>query len=245
MTNANSARTKVWGRTTAVLLGLLLALSACRHVPHHRHDSGDPDVRLASALQQLDEARASGTNNNVLMSDQRVIIDSDAARHKIEQLALEFPRHGPTLLVNAELAFKGNQIERAQSFLDRLLALEPDNVFGGIYRARVALHEGNVPLARRVLQEQLEMNPDSPHLHEVLASVYFFSGDMAAADKELVAAGRLGSAEWRVAYHRGLIAEKLGDVEGARRLLRRSSELNPDDPKSRARLIGLEPIDSK
>lgn len=241
MSDIETARRPFRGRLTVALLGALLALSACRHVPHNRHDSGDPDVRLAAALEQLDEARSQGENNNVLRSDQRVIVDSDASRYRIRQLALEFPNHGPTLLVNAELAFEAGDMASAQGYLDRLLTLEPDNVFGGIYRARIALNEGNIPLARDVMERQLEMNPDSPHLHEVMASVHFFSGDLTAADKSLVTAGRLGSAEWRVAYHRGLIAEKRGDVEGARRLLRRSSELNPDDPRSRARLIGLEP----
>lgn len=242
MTHRKSMRTGLRLAAAVLVAGSALALGACSQVPHHRHDSGDPDVRLATALRELDLARSTGKNNNVVRDHERVIVDSNAAKDRIEQLALEFPTHGPTLLVNANLAFEAHDTVKAQQHLDRLLELEPDNVFAGILRAQICLQEGNLPLAKRIIENQIEIAPDSPHLHETMASIHFFAGDLDAAEKSLARAEHLGRDEWSIAYHRGLIAERRGDVAGARAQFRKASDLNPSHIASRAHLIGLEPI---
>ncbi len=229
---------------TRIVLALapcaLALLAGCAHVPVDRHSGADPDRHLADILADLDAARAAGRNNGAIMADERVIVDSGAVRARLEQLALEYPRHAPTLLACAQLAFEAGEFERAQSFADRVLQLQPDNVFAGILRARVALHDGNLALARRTLERQLTMAPDSPYLYEVLAGVYFLDGDMANTDQALRRAEALGGEEWRIAYHRGLLAERKGQQAEALRLFQRSAELNPDFYPAAAHATALE-----
>lgn len=221
-------------------LGLTFVLAACQHVPTEKHSTGSPDERLAMALERLDTARAAGRNNNTVMSDERVIVDPDTVRKDIEALAFEFPRHVPTLLTNAELAFEGGEHEKAQAYCDRILRLQPENVYAGIMRARIALHDGNVPFARRTLQRQLEMSPESPFIYEVLAGVEFLDGRLAEASTALDNAEALGGEPWRIAYHRGLISERRGERAAAADHYRACLVLRPDYEPARAHLALLE-----
>jgi Flp pilus assembly protein TadD len=75
-----------------------------------------------------------------------------------------------------------------------------------------------------------------------MASIHFFGGELDAAEKALARAEHLGRDQWSIAYHRGLIAERRGDVGAARVQFRKANELNPAHIASRAHLIGLEPI---
>lgn len=224
----------------ALTLGLAFALSACQHVPREDHSTGSPDERLAKALERLDMAREVGRNNNTVMKHESVIVDPDTVKADIERLAFVFPRHEPTLLVNANMAFEAKEYEKAQAFCDRILRDQPENVFAGIIRARIALHDGNVPYARRVLERQLELAPESPFLYEVLAGVEYLDGRLAESETALDHAEALGGSEWRIAYHRGLLAERRDDALGAAGFFRHCLELKPDHEPARAHLALLE-----
>jgi tetratricopeptide (TPR) repeat protein len=221
-------------------LALLVVLAACQHVPIDKYATGSPDQRLAYALERLDAARAVGRNNNTIMDEERVIVDPETVKVEIETLAFEFPRHVPILLTNAELAFEASEYEKSQAYCDRILRMQPDNVFAGIIRARIALVDGNVPYARRVLQRQLEYAPESPFIYEVLAGVEFLDGRFAESAKALDHAEALGGEAWRIAYHRGLISERLGQREDAARHFRGCLEIKPQYERARAHLALLE-----
>lgn len=234
-------RTRVGFRAASFVLATGFALAACAHAPHARTESADADARLASALADIDKAQESGMNNGAILKDESVVVDSGAARLHLEQIALEFPKHVPTLLMCAQLAFDANDTERAAAYADRVLALQPDNNFAGIIRSRCALADGNVPKAREVLRRQVVATPDSCYLHETLAGVEYFGGDLAASEKELQLAERFGAEPWRIAFARGLIAEKRGATAEAKKQYELASKLCPKAESPKSRLNGVSP----
>jgi Flp pilus assembly protein TadD len=234
-------RTAAVARASALLLAVTLFAGACAHADHPRHDSADPDVKLARLLDDMDKARACGRNNGAVMSDQEVVVDSGAVKLSIEQLSLEFPNHVPTLVVCAQMCYEGGENDRATAYADRALALQPENNFAAIVRAQAAMKDGNLPLARKVIERQIPLTPESPYLHEVLASVCYYSGDFPGATRELATAERLGSEKWRVAYLRGLVAEKTGNVSEARKQYTAARDMMPTFELATARLTALPP----
>jgi tetratricopeptide (TPR) repeat protein len=232
-------------RTGALALSLSLlgafALSACAHAPHARHDSADADARLAAALKEWDQAHASGMNNGAVYDNEEVVVDSGAAKLHVEQVALEFPRHVPTLVMCAQLTFQAGETEKAAAYADRALALQADNNFAGIIRAQAALSDGNVPKAREVIKRQLSLTPDSCYLHEVMAGIEYYAADVDACQREVGLAERYGSDPWRIAYHRGLIAEKRGNTAEAKQQFEKSAQLCPTADFAKSRLNGIVP----
>lgn len=236
-----------WARTgtvrgAAVVLSSALLLAACSHVPHPRHDSADADAKLQAALAEWDEAHSHGMNSGAVYENQTMIVDNEATRLRFEQLALESPRHVPTLLMCAQSAFEAGEMEKAAAYCDRILDLQPDNNFAGILRAQTALSDGNIPLAREVTKSQLARSPDSCYLHEVLAGIEYYAGDLASAEREIASAERLGSEGWRIAYQRGLIAEKRGNTADARKFYERATQLRPNYGAAKDRIEGLPPV---
>lgn len=228
-----------------VCAAIAAATAGCRLVPHERHSTGDPDARLAAALAQLDRARDDGMNNNTVIEDESVTVAPETARLRIEHLSLEFPHHVPTLTMCAMLAFEASEFEKAGSYADRVLALQPENNFAAIIRARVALQEGNLPRAKQILEREIRMTPESPFLHETLASVHYYSDDLDAAEKELRLAAAHGSDAARIAYLRGLIAEKRGSTADAKKLYSEAIRLQPDFEPAQSHLLGLDPSPAK
>lgn len=228
-------------RTLASAAALLaLALPACSsRVLHERHGEIDPDLRLAELLDQLGSARERGPNRLALLEHEQVIADSGHLRNDLERLAVEFPWHAPTLFANAVLSHQLRDDVRAATFLDRILDLGGRQPEAAELRARIALESGNLAYAQRLLGEQVALAPDAPELREVRAAAEWLAGDFAAAERELAAAAALGAPEWRVAYHRGLLAEQQGDRAAALRWYEHAVAANPDCAEAAARRRAL------
>lgn len=222
------------------LLGAF-GLAACAHAPHARHDSADADARLAAALKEWDQAHSTGMNNGAVYDKEQVVVDSGAAKLHVEQISLEYPRHVPTLVMCAQLCYQTGEFEKAAAYADRALALQADNNFAGIIRAQAALADGNIPKAREVVRRQLALTPDSCYLHEVMAGIEFYSGDIEACEREVGLAERYGSDPWRIAYHRGLVAEKRGNEAEAKKQYEKSAQLCPTSEFARSRMNGIAP----
>jgi Tfp pilus assembly protein PilF len=222
------------------VLLLALACGACSSMaPGPRGESTDPDVRLAKVLDELARARRSGPDNGANLDREIVIVDSGAIQNDLQHLTLEFPMHAPTLLANAVVAWEAHDPARSQAYLDRVLAIDGANIDAVLLRVRIAVAEGNVPFARRLLDRHVRQSPDSAELRETLASVLYLQDDYVAAAAALVVAERLGAPDWRVHFNRGLIAEAAGETEEARRLYSRAFAENPSCSAAKARAAGL------
>jgi Tfp pilus assembly protein PilF len=218
--------------------GLAAALSAgaCASAPLVRQDCYNADAQLASVLQPLEALRASGCENG--LGPGRAS-ECERLRRELERLLVVCPGHARTLMANAVMAYEEHRPQKAQLFLDEILAQpgrDPDAV---ALRARIAVDEGNVPFARRLLQQQIALSPDNAGLHETLAAALFLDHQLDDARRELTTAGSLGAPRWRIAYHLGLVAEVAGQFDEARRHYQESLEARPGWATAQARLNGL------
>lgn len=191
-------------RLTILTLSLYTGacLSAAR--PLQRQECIEPDARLSQLLPQYELLRATGCT-----------AECGNLRREIERLVVVCPTHAPTLMANAVLAYDDKQVAAAQQLLDILLGQSGSHADAAALRARIALEEGNVPFALRLLQDRIKLAPDHAGLREAYGAALYLSRQYAAATRELNAAGAFGAPSWRVAYHLGLIDEAEGRLEAA------------------------------
>lgn len=219
----------------ALAATLLLALGGCRGPGEgYRSDVADPDERLAHLL-DLYESNATHVGNE----RGPTLVDPGRIQNELERLAFEYPRHVPTLLANAVIAFDARQPEKAQNYLDQVLRVQQIHPDAAMLRARIALDQGNRESARRLLENQVRYTPDHAGLRETLAAVLVFQGETDAAMVQLEQASRLGAPLWRVQYHRGWIEERQGRIEAARTYYEHALELEPSSREVAQRLDGL------
>jgi predicted Zn-dependent protease len=192
-----------------------------------------PDLQLARIINSVDALDAScGPNASGEPSCDRI-------RQELGRLALVCADHEPTLFANAVLAYDVRRPADAQQYLDLILSKPGSHPDAAVLRARIATEEGNLPYARRMLEQQIRMLPDHPGLHETLGGILYFQKEWPTATRELTAAGMLGSPRWRIAYHLGLIEEAQGHTDNARRLYAEAVQENPQFSAARSRLVGL------
>jgi len=160
-------------------------------------------------------------------------------REEIDDLAARCPRHSPTLFASAVLAYAAGDREGAARGLDAALASEPSHVGASVLRSRIAIEEGNLPLARRLVERANHLRPAEAPLREAHAATLYLSGRLADASAALDAAERLGAPAWRIAFNRGLVAEASGSVADAEAQYRKSLEARPSFDAARQRLVGL------
>ncbi len=220
-------------RLVAVLLGLGLGLVSCLTPPPHR--VGSPDQELKELLESLQWVRGGSFEKETSASaPDRQADDERQILAEIRRQSLVFPRHIPTLVANASLSYEQKDFVGAQRYLDQALSLDSSNVGALLLRVRIAAESGNLPYAKRKLEEQLLLQPGNPDLREAYAGILFLHGEHDAALTQLEMTERLREPEqgaWTTTYHRGLIAETQGDLESAGEYYRLSSEENPDfDP---------------
>ena len=231
-----AVRTRSW-RVAPLLLIALLFGCASDLKPGQTKD--DPQVKLAKLLDEWRKVRDGG--GTCASGGRRYpYIDCGRIQAGIERLVLEFPTHPEVLLVNAVVAFQTAQPDKAESYLDDLLEQEPRESGAVVLRSRLAIQKGNLPRARRLLDQQILLRPDAADVREAMASVHYLERDFDLAWRELAIAERLGAPTWRIAFNRGLLEEAEGRIEAAISHFRITVEENPEYEPARSRLLGLE-----
>ena len=191
--------------------------------PLSRQQCDNPDVKLAAVVRPLEEQRAKGCEPLVPNGPG----SCDELRRDLERLLMVCPGHAPTLMANAVLAYDDRRPAKAQQLLDQLLSQTPSDPDAAVLRARIAIEDGNMPFARRLLAQQIRFTPDHAVLHETFGATLYLAREWAEARRELVTAGALGAPAWRIAYHLGLVEEGSGRPEEARRYYAEALEGNP------------------
>lgn len=211
----------------------LLFVAGCATAPVVRQQCYNPDAQLAQALRSLEAARAEGCD-----TAQR---GAECERHRRElaRLTVVCPAHAPILLANAVLAYDEQRRTESQQLLDLILAQSRPVPDAAVLRARIAIEEGNVPFARRLMEQQIRLVPDHAGLHETYASALYLEGRLPDAVTQLTMAGMLGAPRWRIAYHLGLIEEASGRTEAASTLYAEALQQNPGWAPAESRLKAL------
>lgn len=216
-------------RRLHLLLVLSLSTAACaRRAPALAVDCVDPDAQLARLMATYRALPPTGCG-----------AECDAVRRDIERLGLSCPAHVPTMEANATFAFEDGQTVAAQQLLDLVLARPGSHAEAAVLRARIAVEEGNLPFAARLVAEQLTLAPAHPGLHELAGAVAYFERRYEPAEASLRLAAKLGAPAWRVAYHLGLIREAQDRVEDAMRFYAEALAGNPGWAVAEARLAAL------
>jgi tetratricopeptide (TPR) repeat protein len=200
-----------------------------------RQVCSNPDAQLARVLQPLEDLRAKGCDDGA----NRGASECEQLRREIERLSLVCPGHVPTLMANAVIAYDEHRPAQSQQFLDQILSRAQSHPDAAILRARIAIEEGNLPFARRLLEQQINLAPDHAGLHETYGAVLYLGGQLLEARHELTTASALGAPRWRIAYHLGLIEESAGRVDDALRYYAEALEGNPGWTLAQARLNAL------
>jgi len=225
-------------QTTSHLIAALalFAGAACSTTTFgHRDPDCNPDSRLAKLMAHYQDCRAGHIPDG---QDGQVLFDCDRVPTEIAHLLLEFPNHAPTLMANAVIAYDAHDPAQAEHYLDRVLAAEPIHPEAAILKSRIGIETGNLPSAKRLLEEQVHLSPDHAGLRESYSAVLYLSGDLRDASTQLDAAERLGAPPWRIAFNRGLIAEKAGDGKKAEQQYEAAVAANPEFKPAQSRLAG-------
>ena len=220
----------------AALAGGLVAGACATDAPLRHQECYNADAQLASLLQPLEALRAKGCDAGVA---QRGTSECDRLRREIERLAVVCPGHVPTLMANAVIAYDEHRPEQSQQFLDQILATSRSYPDAAVLRARIAIEEGNLPFARRLLEQHIKLVPDHAGLHETYAATLYLERQLPEARRELTTAGALGAPRWRIAYHLGLVEEASGRLDEARRYYSEALAANPGWAPAQSRLNGL------
>jgi len=220
--------------TILLALAALLVTSCATSSFGHRDENCSPDDRLDGLLSAYEEGRSNGIN-----SSGNLLVDCDRARNGVERLALEFPGHARTLMAAGTLSYEAGEPEKAQNYLDMVFRLQPGHPDAGVLRSRIAIDDGNLQLARRLLDMQIQYTPDHAGLREALSSVQYMMGDWDGARASIESASRLGAPPWRVAYHRGLVAEAAGQSSEAQTQYQACIDANPSFSAAKSRLSGM------
>ena len=199
----------------------------------------DPTVRVTKLLDEWLRVHDGG-GSCASGGRKYPFVDCGRIQAAIVSLGLEFPTNPEVLLVNAVIAYETHQPEKAESYLDALLEQESTEPGVAVLRSRLALDQGNLPHARRLLNEQVNLTPDAADLREALAAVHYLSGDLPSARRQLLIAERLGAPAWRVAFNRGLLEEAEGKTNAAIEYYQIALDENPDYQPAQSRLRGLE-----
>lgn len=222
------------------LLATLTLALGCRTAPRTADaNPHDPRTQLATLLSAWQTAHRDGGTCEQKRPDETPLVDCEQLRKQIERLAIAFPNDPDVLLANAVVAFEAGRREEAEKDLDALRRIAPIQPEATLLRARIAIADGNLRLARRMLDEQIELTPDHAGLHELSSSVLYLEERYDDAGFELELAARLGAPAWRVAYHRGLIFEATGRLAEAENAYRVCLELEPDFAPAGSRLRAL------
>jgi len=222
-------------RLRALLLAALLTGACATRSPLVRQECYNPDAQLARVLKPLEALRATGC-----------VATSTSSTSECDRLALEIGRlgvvcagHAPTLMANAVLAYDDARPAVAQQWLDTLLSTPGAHADAAVLRARIAIEEGNVRFAQRLVDQQLRLTPDHAGLYELQAAALYLDHRLPEARHALTVAQTLGAPAWRVAYHLGLIEEGSGQREAAAHYYTQALEGHPGWPLAESRLKAL------
>ena len=231
---------------------LLLATSSClTNSVGYREQCMDPDVRLARLLEDYDRSKDPAgpycgcwpdwdANDWKPCPDSgHILVDPDRVWNRIEELAFEFPRHEPTLLANAMIAYEEGERIKSQRYLDQILSLVKVHPDAAVLRSRLAVEDGNLKTARKLLDDHIRHVPNHAGLHEALAGIHFLEGMYEDAQSEIAVAEELGAPTWRMAFNLGLIAETQGELRQAAEFYQSAYDLNPQMETALARLQGV------
>lgn len=215
-----------------LLLLLLLLFTSCQLTQDLEQDPRTHDQRLRELINDLEDIRM-GRGGELGRREREV-------REEIDRLYYEDPTHVDTAWILGVLAFEDRDLERATWYLDSALRRYPSHARAAETRIRLALEQGSLGFAQRLVERSIMLAPHDAGLREAQALSLYLAEEWREAGRALDEAERLGSPAWRIAFNRGLVAEGLGSKREAGAAYQNAIELRDGDyPRAADRLRGL------
>ncbi len=159
--------------------------------------------------------------------------DTVKAKEKFEQVIMLDPDLVPAYLALGALYLQDGQPAAATRMTEEVLSREPTNVRAMQIRYGAARAAGDVEGAQAALAALAAADPQWAATGLYQQAVDLFNTDKAAEAKGLLEQVLTSNPDHaRAHYTMGLVLLNQGDVDGAKRHLRRFLELTPDDPEA-------------
>lgn len=172
--------------STAATVAILVAGCATRPTLIQQRQCYDADAQLGEVLRELETRRANGCEAGGGAACLR-------ARAAVERQLTVCQAHAPTMMANAVLAYDEGRPVIAQQLLDQILSQARTDPDAAVLRSQIAIEEGNLPFARRLLEQHLKLVPDHAGLHEAYGALLYLVGQMADTRRQLETARALGA----------------------------------------------------
>ena len=226
---------------TMFSLILVFTLSGCASKGGLSADKAeqDPNTRINKILIAYQAELKEGSSCRVATQAWSETIDCEGLLREAMALYAAFPNNERVKLATAAMLYQSGRPIDAAYLLDQILKYHQPRPEAAILRSRIAIEDGNLAFAKKLIDEQIQLNPTYHDLHEVLASIYFLKRNYAQSFNTLIRSEQLGAPSWRVSYHRGLIFEKQGKLEAACQQYFSSVSQNPEFAAPEGRIIGL------
>jgi 4-amino-4-deoxy-L-arabinose transferase-like glycosyltransferase/Flp pilus assembly protein TadD len=166
--------------------------------------------------------------------------DLDRAIHYYEK-ALLFDRGNAQILFNlAQATLKKGLKERSRACFEEALKADPKiNPLANFNLALLYREKGDLPRAIHEMQNYRTVASDDIQAGLLLAEWQLSAADMASAQKTLERLRRVAPREPRVYYYLGIVYQKQGNLEEARKAWERALEMRPDFAEARKALEEL------
>ncbi len=213
------------------------SLACSSPAPGYRHEGQGPDQRLLDLVERYHVLQDPSRPRD--RAEEQLLVDGQRVLNELRRLHNDYPGHVATLYTLASVTYDQGGRERASGYLDALFAIQAAHPEAGVLRSRIAIDEGNLPAAKRVLERQLRFRPDHAGLWEASSAAAYLDHDLTGAREALEMALRLGAPEWRVAFNQGLIEEADENPSEARKRYEAALSENPEYQPAASRLAGL------
>lgn len=180
----------------------LMLINGCASTP--TVSPYEPDKQLQALLEKHHIKRAEGIT---CQRSPQQHVDCHTLASELGKLAITYPQHRDINFIAALVYFQSGRIVDSQLLLDKVLSKQDSLPEAAILRSKIAMQEGNMNLARTLLNRQLQRVPDHPELYASLAATYYLEGRYEKSQHLLQTADRLGAPAWRSSYHLALVHE--------------------------------------
>jgi tetratricopeptide (TPR) repeat protein len=123
--------------------------------------------------------------------------------------------------------YRQENFEEALDYFRAARVLAPDSSAPAFYLGLTLKQTGDYPAAAKNLREALRLSPPVQEAHVELVEVLYGLGEMDEAEERIAEAEEAGIKPPHIAFLKGLVLAKKGDVAGATEAFDRSGALDP------------------
>ncbi len=155
--------------------------------------------------------------------------DRAGAREATRAALQRWPDHPTGLFNAAALALEAGDFAESQLLVRRLLAINPQDARGWRMLVAVNASTGDVAAMKEAAVSGLNVAPEDPNLHYLLALAEVQGGDPAVALDHLAAARRFGSQATDIDLWTAIAHERIGQIDDAMRAYQAATRSMPND----------------